>query len=62
MRWPAETIGFAGPLKRLQRGDEICRPAEKIAACDEIRWPAEKIAARRPAEKVAARRWDSPAR
>ncbi len=62
MRWPAETIGFAGPLKRLRHGDEICRPAEKIAACDEIRWPAEKIAARRPAEKVAARRWDLPAR
>jgi hypothetical protein len=49
MRWPAETIGFAGPLKRLRRGNEI-------------RLPSEKMVARRPDEKMVARRWDSPAR
>ncbi len=32
MRWPPETIGFAGPLKRLRHGDEIRRPAEKMVA------------------------------
>ena len=37
MRWPPETIGFAGPLKRLRHGDEIRRPAEKMVA---RRWDA----------------------
>jgi len=32
MHLPAETIGFAGPLKRLRHGNEIRRPAQKIAA------------------------------
>jgi hypothetical protein len=32
MRWPPETIGFAGPLKRLWHGNEIRLPAEKMVA------------------------------
>ena len=32
MRWPPETIGFASPLKRLQVGDEMRLPVEKIVA------------------------------
>ncbi len=32
MCWPPETIGFASPLKRLQHGDEMRLPVEKIVA------------------------------
>jgi hypothetical protein len=45
-------MGYAGTLKRLRRGDEIRRPAEKNATRNGIH---------QTTEMIAARRWDLPA-
>ena len=74
---PPETIGFAGPLKRLRHGNEIRRPVEKIVAWRVVVVIDVGAAMRfagplkrmwrgngicRPAEMFAARRCDSTAR